>query len=249
MRQGVALTRYENTRKEAAHPRPNTDGGLTLTAVLADRTGAMQDHGYGLPRRLLPRTRVNKGKKEGRSPSEARTPAWWFSLSGVLAPATSSRFLGGENYLHRVRVCGVSEPPGRGKPALARHYPLLASFNGTYITLPPRPCSNFGEFTFHALGWIDWQHLQVLTPNRFCGPTNLAPLRPARPGTPAGWASCPINASSSADEDLERQHAEHAERDDDGDEAVRGLRSSVGQEFGKDHPRHRPSRKPEPVGQ
>src|SRR5215218_6599334 len=57
----------------------------------------------------LPRTRVNKGKKEGRSPSDARTPAWWFSLSDVVAPATSSRFLGGENHLHRVRVCGISE--------------------------------------------------------------------------------------------------------------------------------------------
>ena len=88
-----------------------------------------------------------------------------------------------------------------------------------------------------------------LTPNRFCGPTSLAPLRPARPGTSVGWTSCPTNASSSADEDLERQHAEHAERDDDGDEAIRGLPSGVGQELGKDHPRHRPGRKPEPVGQ
>ena len=85
----------------------------------------------------------------------------------------------------------------------------------------------------HALGWITWQHLQVLTPNRFCGPTSLAPLRPARPGTSAGWTSCPASASSSADEDLERQHAEHAERNDDGDEAVRGVPSGVGQELSK----------------
>ena len=52
---------------------------------------------------------MNKRKKEGRSPSEARTPAWWISLSGRRAPATSRRFLGEKNHLHRVRVCGVSE--------------------------------------------------------------------------------------------------------------------------------------------
>jgi hypothetical protein len=119
---------------------------------------------------------------------------------------------------------------------------------GTFLGKKVR-LANFREPSFHALGWIDWQHLQVLTPNRFCGPTSLAPLRPARPGTSAGWTSCPASASSSADEDLERQHAEHAERNDDGDEAVRGVPSGVGQELSKNHPRHRPGRKPEPVGQ
>jgi hypothetical protein len=78
--------------------------------------------------------------------------------------------------------------------------------------------------TLHALGWIDWQLLQLLTPNRFCGPTSLTPLRPARTGTSAGWASssCPASASSLTDKDLERQHAEHGERDDDGHEGGPG---------------------------
>src|SRR5215212_3284992 len=77
---------------------------IRTNAVYATTTDACQ-----LRRIPLPRTPLNKGKKEGRSPSEARTPAWWFSFSGVLAPATSSRFSGGENHLHRVRVCGVGE--------------------------------------------------------------------------------------------------------------------------------------------
>ncbi len=53
--------------EEAEHPT----GIMQLRWVRVETaigfwTGAMQDHGYGLPRRPLPGTSVNKGIKKGR---------------------------------------------------------------------------------------------------------------------------------------------------------------------------------------
>ena len=56
------------------------------------------------------------------------------------------------------------------------------------------------------------------------------------------------NGAPSANQDLKRDHGDHGERQDYGDEIARSLLQSVRHELGEDHPDHGPRREPEPVG-